>query len=121
MNEILQNLGSRLVFFDGAMGTQLQAKGLPPGYAPELWNLERPETIRAVHAAYLEAGAQVLKSNTFGANPIKCRELGVSAAQLVAAGVTLAGRLRRSRENRLRWRWTWALQGSCWPHGGPAL
>ena len=90
MNEILQNLGSRLVFFDGAMGTQLQAKGLPPGYAPELWNLERPETIRAVHAAYLEAGAQVLKSNTFGANPIKCRELGVSAAQLVAAGVALA-------------------------------
>ena len=90
MNEILQNLGSRLVFFDGAMGTQLQAKGLPPGYAPELWNLERPETIRAVHTAYLEAGAQVLKSNTFGANPIKCRELGVSAAQLVAAGVTLA-------------------------------
>lgn len=56
MNEILQNLGSRLVFFDGAMGTQLQAKGLPPGYAPELWNLEQPETIRAVHAAYLEAG-----------------------------------------------------------------
>lgn len=90
MNEILQNLGKRLVFFDGAMGTQLQAKGLPAGYAPELWNLEHPEVIQAVHAAYLEAGAQVLKSNTFGANPIKCRELGVPAARLVTAGVEIA-------------------------------
>ena len=50
---------------------------LAPGHAPELWNLERPQAVCQVHASYLEAGAQVINANTFGANPLKEEELGV--------------------------------------------
>lgn len=51
---------------DGAMGTVLFNSGLEHGDPPELWNLENPEGVAAVHRAYLEAGAQVLLTNTFG-------------------------------------------------------
>lgn len=64
-------LKSGLVFLDGAMGTQLQERGLMPGEVPELWNLTRPDDIRAIHRAYFEAGADVVYANTFGANPAK--------------------------------------------------
>ena len=59
----------RVLFLDGGMGTQLQAKGLRPGETPELWNLTRPDDVRAVHDAYFAAGADVVYANTFG-----CRE-----------------------------------------------
>ena len=61
----------RPFYLDGGMGTELQARGLAPGEIPELWNLTRPDDIRAVHAAYLAAGADVVYANTFGANPAK--------------------------------------------------
>ncbi len=51
---------------DGAMGTLLQEAGLDDGGSPELWNVEHPDRIVAIHAAYLEAGAQVITTNTFG-------------------------------------------------------
>ena len=60
-----------ITFLDGAMGTQLQERGLQPGEIPELWNLTRPADITAVHRAYLEAGADIVSTNTFGANPAK--------------------------------------------------
>ena len=64
-NKIFQNDG--ILFLDGAMGTQLQARGLRPGEVPELWNLARPDDIRSVHESYLAAGANVVYANTFGA------------------------------------------------------
>lgn len=90
MNEILSKLGKEILFFDGAMGTILQSKGLQPGEAPELWNLRHPEEICGIHASYLEAGAQIIKANTFGANPFKCKENGVSLQEVVTAGMRLA-------------------------------
>ena len=60
-----------LLFLDGGMGTQLQAKGLQPGEIPELWNVTRPQDVRAVHEAYFAAGADVVYANTFGANAAK--------------------------------------------------
>ena len=60
-----------LIILDGGMGTQLQAAGLPMGQAPELWNLTRPRDVQAIHAAYFEAGADIVYANTFGANPAK--------------------------------------------------
>jgi 5-methyltetrahydrofolate--homocysteine methyltransferase len=51
---------------DGAMGTQLQLRGLTDGGAPELWNVEQPEQVREVLASYAAAGAQLLTTNTFG-------------------------------------------------------
>jgi 5-methyltetrahydrofolate--homocysteine methyltransferase len=54
------------VVVDGGMGTLLQERGLDDGGAGELWNLERPDEVRACHAAYAEAGARILTTNTFG-------------------------------------------------------
>ena len=56
---------------DGAMGTMLMANGLEFGDPPELWNLEHPELIRRVQRAYLDAGAQILLTNTFGGNRLR--------------------------------------------------
>ncbi len=77
---------------DGALGTYLQAQGLPPGTPPELWNAEQPDTVRSIHQAYLDAGAQILTTNTFGGNRLRLSpEIeGHKLADLVRRGVTLA-------------------------------
>jgi len=56
---------------DGAMGTLLQAAGLPSGILPEEWNLSEPARIAAAHQSYLDAGADIILSNSFGGNRIK--------------------------------------------------
>jgi 5-methyltetrahydrofolate--homocysteine methyltransferase len=80
-----------LLVADGATGTMLMAAGLPAGAAPELWNVERPEQIVALHHAYLDAGSQIILTNTFGGSRIKLdkfglgdriRELNLAAASL---------------------------------------
>ena len=63
--------GDGFLLFDGAMGTQLQARGLAAGELPELLCLERPGVVTEVHAAYVAAGADVVTTNTFGANAEK--------------------------------------------------
>ena len=79
----------RPLFLDGGMGTQLQARGLAAGEIPELWNLSRPDDIRAVHAAYRAAGADVVYANTFGANAAKYHG-DAPLADVIAAGITIA-------------------------------
>ena len=79
----------RVRFLDGGMGTQLQARGLQPGEVPELWNLSRPDDIRAVHAAYVAAGADVVYANTFGANAAKYHG-DAPLADVIAAGIGIA-------------------------------
>ena len=59
------------LIFDGAMGTELQKLGLAPGELPERWNILYPERIASVHRAYFAAGADVVCTNTFGANSLK--------------------------------------------------
>jgi 5-methyltetrahydrofolate--homocysteine methyltransferase len=59
----------RVLLMDGAMGTELQRAGLQSGQCGELWNLTRPELVRAVHERYVNAGARCLLTNTFQANP----------------------------------------------------
>lgn len=90
MFDFLAQLGERPLFFDGAMGTILQENGLLPGEAPELWNLTRPEVIQEVHLSYLNAGADIILSNTFGANPFKCRENSVEPEEIISNGIRLA-------------------------------
>lgn len=62
---------------DGAMGTMLQAMGLKPGESPDSWAMSNPEAILAVHRAYVEAGAEMLTTCTFGANRIKLSHYGL--------------------------------------------
>ena len=83
-------LGKRILFFDGGMGTMLQKSGLKGGELPELLNITNKELIEKIHCAYLEAGADIVTSNTFGANPLKLTEAGVSAEILAAEGTALA-------------------------------
>ena len=61
-------LKNGFIFLDGAMGTELQAKGMQPGEVPEMWNLSHPDAVRAVHESYFAAGADIVYANTFGAN-----------------------------------------------------
>ena len=64
-------LGKERLYFDGGMGTLLQAKGLKVGELPELWNITHPEIIKDIHLSYLNAGSNIITSNTFGANCLK--------------------------------------------------
>ena len=56
---IKNDLGKKLLFFDGGMGTLLQAKGLKPGELPETWNVTHGEEIIGIHQAYIEAGSDL--------------------------------------------------------------
>ena len=70
------------------MGTMLQARGLKAGAFPETYNLTHPEIVADIHRAYVEAGADVVTANTFGANPFKMK--GVDVEAVIKAGVRLA-------------------------------
>ena len=69
----------RVLVGDGAMGTALQSEGLPPGGAPEIWNLDRPEVVERVMRSYLGAGAELLETNTFGGTPARLAAHGIEA------------------------------------------
>ncbi len=73
-----KELREKILILDGAMGTYLQSKGyLKGGDCPELLNLEHPEWIEEVHREYIEAGADIVVTNTFGGNRIKLSEYGL--------------------------------------------
>src|SRR5690242_14480940 len=68
---------SRIVLFDGAMGTMLYGKGVFINQCFDELNLRAPDLVSEVHRAYVKAGAQVLETNTFGANRIKLTQYGL--------------------------------------------
>ncbi|MEJ2606234.1 MAG: homocysteine S-methyltransferase family protein [Anaerolineales bacterium] len=83
--------GEGVVLADGGMGTTLFSLGLDRGTAPELWNLERPDTIAEIHRGYIDAGAQIILTNSFGGNRArlgrhklaeKTREINRTAAKI---------------------------------------
>jgi len=88
------------VLADGAMGTMLFAEGLQFGDPPEVWNLTHPEVVRRIHRGYLDAGSQILMTNTFGGNrkrlalhghERRVAELNRTAAILLRSEVDAAG------------------------------
>ena len=85
---ILERLGKELLFFDGGMGTLLQAKGLLPGELPETWNLTHPDAVREIHRSYFEAGSDIVLTNTFGANALKFHDDSCSLKEIVFSAVT---------------------------------
>jgi 5-methyltetrahydrofolate--homocysteine methyltransferase len=93
-SSLLDVARSRPVLADGAMGTQLQDAGLEPGGCGELWNEEEPERVRAIHRAYLDAGAEVILTNTFGGSRLALARHGLASrtAALNRAGAELAVR-----------------------------
>ncbi len=77
-------LGKERLYFDGGMGTLLQAKGLKAGELPELWNITHSEIIKDIHLSYLNAGSNIITSNTFGANCLKFDNLEEIVASAIA-------------------------------------
>jgi 5-methyltetrahydrofolate--homocysteine methyltransferase len=77
---------------DGATGTMLFQAGLPAGTPPEAWNVERPEQVVALHRAYIEAGSQIILTNTFGGSRLKLDKSGWGerVAELNRAAAELA-------------------------------
>jgi 5-methyltetrahydrofolate--homocysteine methyltransferase len=91
---LLELVGQRTVLLDGAMGTELMARGLPQGSCPEIWNVERPAAVEAIHRNYFVAGSDVVSTNSLGGSRIKLaahgleartRELNAAAARLARA------------------------------------
>lgn len=95
-NEIVRKIENELLYFDGAMGTELQKRGLKTGELPERLSLTNPETITEIHRAYLEAGSDVISTNTFGANPIKFSEDELE--EIINASVDCAQKATKATE-----------------------
>jgi 5-methyltetrahydrofolate--homocysteine methyltransferase len=76
--DILKNLKNSVIVFDGAMGTMLQMKGLKTGECPEYYNITHPDIVYEIHKSYIDAGADVIETNTFGANRIKLKAYNLS-------------------------------------------
>ncbi|MBN1581282.1 MAG: homocysteine S-methyltransferase family protein [Anaerolineae bacterium] len=78
---------------DGATGTMMQSMGLPAGTPPELWNVEKPDSVRSLYRAYLDVGSRVILTNSFGGSRIKLQRsggLGARAYELNHAAAILA-------------------------------
>ncbi len=81
-----------MYIFDGAMGTMLQAAGLEEGYCPELFNVEKPNVVKDIHGNYLQHGADIITTNTFGACSLKLEDYGLQdrVAEINTAAVKVA-------------------------------
>jgi 5-methyltetrahydrofolate--homocysteine methyltransferase len=92
MDKLIQFLETHpVVVGDGAMGTMLQAAGLTTGGAPEEWNVARPEVIKGIYQGYVDAGSQIITTNSFGGTRYRLgrenlqdhvREFNLAAARL---------------------------------------
>jgi 5-methyltetrahydrofolate--homocysteine methyltransferase len=100
MSRLNDWLTDEIVISDGAWGTQLQARGLPVGTVPDSWNLTHADKVEEVAQAYVDAGSQVILTNTFRANGVTMHELSVAELDAInRAGVTIS---RKAAGNRAR-------------------
>ncbi|HHV50470.1 MAG TPA: dihydropteroate synthase [Clostridiales bacterium] len=83
-------LNKPFVILDGAMGTMLQKLGLPAGGHPEAMNITHPEMVEKVHRGYIESGADIIYTNTFGANRYKLQKSGYTPEEVISAGIKAA-------------------------------
>ena len=95
MKKITELIKEKRVYFDGGTGTLLQEMGLPAGQSPELWNLTQPDKIISLHNMYFDAGANIVKTNTFGVNRVKFDNY----KELITAGIECAKTAAGGREN----------------------
>src|SRR6266849_1445134 len=99
LKPFLEALEDRVLVCDGAMGTMLYAKGVFINKSFDALNLSQPELVAGVHDEYIRAGADIIETNTFGANRIKLGSFGM-ADKLVAINLQGATLARRSAGDR---------------------
>ena len=83
---------NRVLLADGATGTNYFENGLGPGEPPEFWNIDEPEKVKALHRAFVDAGADIFLTNTFGCNPhrLKLHKAQDRAFEIAKAAAELA-------------------------------
>ena len=89
MPPFLEELAARVLVSDGAMGTMLYAKGVFVNRSFDELNLAQPDLVADVHRAYLDAGAEVLETNTFGANRLRLATFGLEGKPVSYTHLTL--------------------------------
>jgi len=92
----------KYIFYDGAMGTMLQKFGLKPGDKPDLMNITAPEAVENIHKMYIEAGSDIICTNTFGSNALNLKDTGYTVEQIITAAVGNAKRAVDSCANKAR-------------------
>jgi len=80
----------KYIFYDGAMGTMLYKYGLKAGDKPDLMNITKPDAVENIHKMYIEAGSDIICTNTFGSNAINLDGTGYSPADIITAAVKIA-------------------------------
>ncbi|MDR3091474.1 MAG: homocysteine S-methyltransferase family protein [Clostridiales bacterium] len=90
MRTLPLNLGKEIILLDGGMGSTLIRRGIPAGTEPALLSLTRPDAIESIHRAYVDAGSQIILTNTFGANRLKLAGTGAEVAKAARQSVAIA-------------------------------
>ena len=96
---VCNKIGKERLYFDGAMGTMLQNRGLKLGEIPEIYNMTHPEIIEEIHREYLEAGSQFITTNTFGANRYKLEKSDYIVEEIITQAIAIADKARSHYPN----------------------
>lgn len=96
-NDLIQS--NKIIILDGAMGTMLQKSGLKTGEIPELYSVTHPEIITDIHRQYIRAGANIIYTNTFGANSYKIQNCSSSVKGIIEASVQNAINARKAEDS----------------------
>src|ERR1700722_246695 len=101
-NRLREIFGTRTVLCDGAMGTSLYARGIFINRCYDELNLSQPELVRSVHEEYLQAGAEIIETNTFGANALRLQRYGFAdkVFEINRAGAELARKAVNQRADK---------------------
>ena len=89
----------KYIFYDGAMGTMLYKYGLKSGEKPDLMNITEPGAVESVHRMYVEAGSDIINTNTFGSNALGLKGTDYTPQKIIEAAVTIA---KRACENKAK-------------------
>lgn len=119
INGFLDSLQERILICDGAMGTQLYEKGISFDHCFDEINLSHPQMIRDIHAAYIDAGADIIETNTFGGNRFRLTHHGLEEKlkEINQAAVALAKEVAEQKKKQLGR--TIFVAGSVGPLGKP--